>query len=253
MSFIAEESPFEIPHEHVQMLCNDEGFQILRTYLARNAKYGPAFATQHHPSPSQAYHTTSTTLLTSPLSFCADHVTASSQTKETWLLHRDLLHALTMPIYQLFSRASTLASAALCTRAPEDLELAFSGEARGAFLCLQCFITEEEDWCQTKGCPGTYLTTASHPTHPPSTNNPMPQPAQPSQPSQPNPTSASQSPHPSSPPPPPRPQPRNPQPNPPPVPSHLSPTSYLRSAKPSLQTPSGAQTPSTTSCLAPSN
>ena len=36
-----------------------------------------------------------------------------------------------------------------------DLELIFRGEARGAFAWLQCFIAEEEDWCRTRGCPGT--------------------------------------------------------------------------------------------------
>lgn len=43
----------------------------------------------------------------------------------------------------------------LCTRVAADLELAFRGEARGAFSWLQCFITDEEDWCSTTGCPGT--------------------------------------------------------------------------------------------------
>jgi len=61
-----------------------------------------------------------------------------------------------MPVVQLFNRASTLAFAALCTTKPEDLELAFSGEARSAFLFLQCFIGEEEDWCYTRGCPGMF-------------------------------------------------------------------------------------------------
>ena len=71
-------------------------------------------------------------------------------------MHRDLLHALVTPVLELFNRASALAEAALCTHKSEDLELAFAGEARGAFLCLQCFVDEEEDWCRTRGCPGTY-------------------------------------------------------------------------------------------------
>src|SRR4051812_11466143 len=61
-----------------------------------------------------------------------------------------------MPVVQLFKRASALAEAALCTHESEDLELAFAGEARGAFVWLQCFVVEEEDWCRTKGCPGTF-------------------------------------------------------------------------------------------------
>lgn len=61
-----------------------------------------------------------------------------------------------MPVVQLFAQASALAYAALCTENKDDLELAFRGEARSAFLWLQCFIEgEEEDWCYTKGCPGT--------------------------------------------------------------------------------------------------
>lgn len=71
-----------------------------------------------------------------------------------WVLQRDVLHALVMPVVQLFQHAAALAEAALCTSRSEDLELAFAGEARGAFLCLQCFVDEEEDWCRTRGCPG---------------------------------------------------------------------------------------------------
>jgi hypothetical protein len=71
----------------------------------------------------------------------------------TWLLHRDILHAMIMPVVELYKEASTLASAALCSQVPKELEVAFRGEARFAFLWLQCFISEEEDWCHTRGCP----------------------------------------------------------------------------------------------------
>ena len=63
-----------------------------------------------------------------------------------------------MPVFALFTRASVLASAALCTQRASDLELAFAGEARSAFIGLQCFITEEHDWCRTKGCPACVVT-----------------------------------------------------------------------------------------------
>lgn len=96
--------------------------------------------------------------LTGLYSFCAQHALCSSDEKQTWLLHRDILHALIMPVVALFNRASSLAEAALCTTKSEDLELAFSGEARGAFLCLQCFITEESEWCRTRGCPACVVT-----------------------------------------------------------------------------------------------
>ena len=71
----------------------------------------------------------------------------------TWLLHRDILHAMTMPVVELYKEASALAAAALCSQSPKEVEVAFKGEARFAFLWLQCLITEEEDWCHTRGCP----------------------------------------------------------------------------------------------------
>src|ERR1700712_4876711 len=61
---------------------------------------------------------------------------------------------MTMPVVQLYTQACNLASAALCSQKYEDLELAFRGDARSAFIWLQCFIYEEEDWCFTRGCPG---------------------------------------------------------------------------------------------------
>ncbi|KAF9697710.1 hypothetical protein EKO04_004008 [Ascochyta lentis] len=131
-----ELSPFVIPQEDIEVLNASEGFCMLRNYLARDT------------------------------SFCAQHEGCDSQTKETWILHRDLLHALVMPVLELFNRASALAEAALCTHKSEDLELAFAGDARGAFLCLQCFVDEEEDWCRTRGCPACItsatLSTESH-------------------------------------------------------------------------------------------
>ncbi|KAH6621754.1 hypothetical protein C7974DRAFT_456429 [Boeremia exigua] len=128
--------PFVIPVEDVDVLNASEAFCMLRNYLARDT------------------------------SFCAQHDECDPQTKQAWILQRDLLHALVMPVLELFNRASVLAEAALCTRRSEDLELAFAGEARGAFLCLQCFVDEEEDWCRTRGCPACItsatLSTESH-------------------------------------------------------------------------------------------
>lgn len=92
----------------------------------------------------------------STTSFCSAH--ASTEDRPTWLLHRDILHALNMPLVALFHRASALASAALCSTTPSDLELAFSGDARSAFLWLQCFFSEEEAWVRTSGCPECVVT-----------------------------------------------------------------------------------------------
>ncbi|EMD86448.1 hypothetical protein COCC4DRAFT_166828 [Bipolaris maydis ATCC 48331] len=125
---IYTESPFAISQEDVDALNSSKAFCALRRCLAGQAD------------------------------FCASHSTCSPQAKQTWLLHRDILHALIMPIVTLFSRASTLASAALCTQRASDLELAFSGESRSAFIGLQCFITEEADWCHTRGCPACVVT-----------------------------------------------------------------------------------------------
>ncbi|KAF2848398.1 hypothetical protein T440DRAFT_171164 [Plenodomus tracheiphilus IPT5] len=122
------QSPFAIPHEDVAALEASQAFGVLRSYLARETD------------------------------FCPTHTHCTPSAKQTFLLHRDILHALIMPVVTLFSRASTLASAALCSPRPADLELAFAGEARGAFLCLQCFITEESDWCHTRGCPACVVT-----------------------------------------------------------------------------------------------
>ncbi|KAJ4299066.1 hypothetical protein N0V90_004310 [Kalmusia sp. IMI 367209] len=127
------QSPFAIPLEDIDALLASKGFQLLRSYLAKD------------------------------VDFCAFHSAFDADTRETWLLHRDLLHALVMPVIELYRRAEALASAALCTAKSEDLELAFTGEARGAFLWLQCFVTgEDEDWCQTRGCPdGTACVTTA--------------------------------------------------------------------------------------------
>lgn len=64
---------------------------------------------------------------------------------------------MTMPVVQLYTLACNLASAALCSQKYEELELAFRGDARSAFIWLQCFIHEEEDWCFTRGCPGMII------------------------------------------------------------------------------------------------
>lgn len=86
--------------------------------------------------------------------FCDEHDQCDADEEEEWLLHRDIIHALIMPIVQLFNRASSLAQAALVSDKPDDWELAFNDDARDAFLALQCFLEDEEDWCYTRGCPG---------------------------------------------------------------------------------------------------
>ena len=154
------ESPFSIPHDDIAALCASEGFQVLRKYLASNAEN-----TYVAELPSSYCFPSSIHRLTFPdiSSFCPEHDNCDAKAQETWLLHRDILHALIVPVIQLFKRATTLAEAALCTRRPEDLELAFRGDARSAFLWLQCFLADEEDWCRTRGCPGMHVLFTTYP------------------------------------------------------------------------------------------
>jgi hypothetical protein len=93
-------------------------------------------------------------VLANVCSFCEEHAFVDPTIPSTWVLHRDILHGMIMPVVQLYHQACSLASAALNAKKLEDLELAFRGEARTSFIWLQCFIHEEEDWCLTRGCPG---------------------------------------------------------------------------------------------------
>ena len=147
------ESPFPIPHDDIAALCASEGFQVLRRYLASNADN-----TYVAELPSYCFLFSTHCLTFRDISsFCPEHDNCNAKAQETWLIHRDILHALIMPVVQLFKRATTLAEAALCTQRPEDLELAFGGDARSAFLWLQCFLADEDDWCRTRGCPGMHV------------------------------------------------------------------------------------------------
>ncbi|TKA53910.1 hypothetical protein B0A49_07893 [Cryomyces minteri] len=135
-------SPFRIAPEDLALISRSEGFQILRSYLASDAAYeyvGP-------DSMGKQW-------LISKYSFCGFHESSDSQVRDTWLLHRDVLHALIVPVAELFREASILAESATCSRRREDLELAYRGDARGAYLWLQCFLADEEDWVFTRGCP----------------------------------------------------------------------------------------------------
>lgn len=98
-------------------------------------------------------------------SFCDVHCNDNRDDKEAWLLQRDITYALILPVLQIHRHAVRIAKALLGNRHLFDLELVFRGEARGAFAWLQCFVTEEEDWCLTKGCPGEPFH-ASHSPHP---------------------------------------------------------------------------------------
>lgn len=99
--------------------------------------------------------------LTARLRLCDEHSRNhpaekdTSEALEAWLVVRDLLHALLVPVVELFDKASTVASQATQAVKLEDLEYAFSGPARSAYVWLQCFLSSEKEreWCYTRGCP----------------------------------------------------------------------------------------------------
>lgn len=75
------------------------------------------------------------------------------------MLVRDILHALLVPVVELFDKAVALAMDTTSATNVEDLEYAFAGQGRSAFLWLQCFLAAdaERDWCYTTGCPGCVI------------------------------------------------------------------------------------------------
>ncbi|KAI9893872.1 MAG: hypothetical protein M1814_005425 [Vezdaea aestivalis] len=119
-------SPFSVHTADADKLFACEAFQVVRKYLAADQKSG----------------------------FCGEHRPATVRDQEAWLLHRDITHALILPVLQILRRASQVATTILGPRTPSDLELAYRGGARDAFCWLQCFLTEEAQWFTTGGCPG---------------------------------------------------------------------------------------------------
>ncbi|KMQ43110.1 hypothetical protein A7C99_6537 [Trichophyton rubrum] len=88
------------------------------------------------------------------LRFCPAHEpNVSADEKKVFELHRDILHAVFMPLKQLIIHATDIASRSLPDYLVSDPELAFHGEARNAFTWLRSIITDEPDWCMTNGCP----------------------------------------------------------------------------------------------------
>ena len=95
--------------------------------------------------------------------YCSAHCELPEDVQASFALHRDILHALLLPVLQIRSQAALHAATIL---APEktarppcrrqltmDFEVAFRGQARSGFTWLQCFVSGERDWVATKGCP----------------------------------------------------------------------------------------------------
>ncbi|KAI9684752.1 MAG: hypothetical protein M1829_000127 [Trizodia sp. TS-e1964] len=118
-------SPFSIALHHLDLLQRSEGFRIVREHLGNDEAS----------------------------SFCTTHHACTEEEKSTWLLHRDITHVLILPILQIHRRASQLAASMLHSWNAADLELAFTGDARGTFSWLQCFVADEPDFLATRGCP----------------------------------------------------------------------------------------------------
>ncbi|MCJ1456687.1 hypothetical protein MMC28_007050 [Mycoblastus sanguinarius] len=128
LSHIEESSrtqPFPITHEEAVNLHSCRAFQAIRGFLSNQQV----------------------------ARFCQHHRPTSKEHEEAWLLQRDITYALILPVLEIYRHAAQLARSMLGDRNIFDLELVFRGDARGAFAWLQCFITEEEEWCSTRGCP----------------------------------------------------------------------------------------------------
>lgn len=87
------------------------------------------------------------------LRLCKHHRTTNPELIALHTLTRDILHALLVPVVELFDKATSVAEIATHASRIEDLEYAYTAEARGAFLWLQCFLDKERDWTFTRGCP----------------------------------------------------------------------------------------------------
>lgn len=91
-------------------------------------------------------------ILTSQSSFCDQHDDPSLASQ--YILNRDIIHALLVPIIELFDKAESTAYHFTRSNNPADHEFAYTASARAAFLWLQCFLDRERDWSYTRGCPG---------------------------------------------------------------------------------------------------
>lgn len=136
--------PFAVLAEDVARLDACEAFQSIR----RNA------ASQHGTSYGADAFSCTCRSSDHRDRFCHDHNALGSEDRDAWLLHRDIVHALILPVLRIHGQASRLADFVLRPNVAVDRELAFRGEARGAFSWLQCLLSDEVDFSCTEGCPG---------------------------------------------------------------------------------------------------
>lgn len=124
-------SPFLLKIHDVETLAQSDGFTILRDHLSQTYAYD----------------------------LCDAHTPAHLEDLDRWLIVRDVLHSLLVPVVELFDKACTVASQATHASKLEDLEYAFTSQARSAFVWLQCFLSSEKEreWCYTRGCPACVI------------------------------------------------------------------------------------------------
>lgn len=122
-------SPFDVPPDAAAQLTHNEPFQKLRKRMTKTK-----------------------TKTNNLCSFCAFHMDeCSEQALATFSFHRDIIHALLLPLFEVHDRATQAATRALGRR--KEPERAFRGDARDAFTWLHCVLTEEQDFCLAEGCP----------------------------------------------------------------------------------------------------
>jgi hypothetical protein len=96
-------------------------------------------------------------------SFCPYHQDECSGEEQSVLqLHRDIIHTLIRPLFEIHDHAFQIAKRASGRRPDAEPERAFRGAARGAFSWLHCILTEERDFSRTEGCPACVVLHVLH-------------------------------------------------------------------------------------------
>lgn len=127
-------TPFLISVQDALLLDQSAEFQILRSHLRTDI---------------------------SKNNFCASHShKEDSDDHAAWTVMRDILHALLAPIVALYDHSSSIAQDSVRSYRQEDLEYAFSGKARNAYVWLQSFLSTERDWCLSQDCPACIVSSA---------------------------------------------------------------------------------------------
>lgn len=118
-------TPFIVTVQDAILLDESEGFTILRQHLEQACCNN----------------------------FCRDHFSDNLEDEQSWIAMRDVLHALLAPIVALSDHATRTAQKFTKSQRQEDIEFAFRGHGRNAFVWLHAFLASDEDWCLSKACP----------------------------------------------------------------------------------------------------